>query len=190
MREARRRAGDAHSKNALRAWIQLTKCAKRIEGQINGHFVGEHESSLSRFDVLANLARMPGRAASPTELSRMLLASKGNITRLLDRMEDDGLIRRTPHASDRRVSNVHMTRAGAALFARLVRDHEDWTNSIFSPLDNGELKQLIGLLGKLRLRVEGLAQRTQAPTLPRSSPPSRGRGRERGGASEARAVNT
>lgn len=153
-------AGDAHSKNALRAWIQLTKCAKRIEGHINGHFVGEHDSSLSRFDVLANLARVPRRTASTTQLSRMLLASKGNITRLLDRMEEDGLIRRTPSASDKRVSNVQMTRAGRALFARLARVHEQWTASVFSTLDNAELRRLIGLLGQLTERVGELSRQS------------------------------
>lgn len=155
-RAAGGRAADTHSKNALRAWIHLTKSAKRIEGHINGHFVGEHESSLTRFDVLANLARVPDRTISATGLSRMLLASKGNIARLLDRMEDDGLVRRTPHARDRRVSNVQMTRAGQALFARLAKDHEEWTNAIFATLSNEELKRLTGLLRKLLERMKAL----------------------------------
>src|SRR6478672_5406700 len=105
---AERPAGDTHSKNALRAWIQLTKCAKRIEGHVNRRFTDAHDTSLSRFDVLANLERCDGHAAGATELSRMLLASNGNITRLLDRMEQDKLVRRRPNPRDRRVNDIEM----------------------------------------------------------------------------------
>lgn len=153
----RRRAADTRSKNALRAWIQLTKCAKRIEAHVNRRFADAHGTSLSRFDVLANLERCPGHAAGATELSRMLLASQGNITRLLDRMEQDRLVRRRPSPRDGRVSEVQMTRAGEALFERLARDHEAWTGSVFAPLEDGELRQLVALLGKLRGRVEALS---------------------------------
>lgn len=153
-----RRAPDTHGKNALRAWIQLTKCAKRIEGHVNRRFAEAHGTSLSRFDVLANLERCDGHAAGVTGLSRMLLASQGNITRLLDRMEQDRLVRRRPGARDRRVSEVQMTRAGEALFARLARDHEAWTASVFGALDNAELKQLTVLLGKLRGRLDALQE--------------------------------
>jgi DNA-binding MarR family transcriptional regulator len=147
------RAPDTHAKNALRAWIRLTKCAKRIEAHVNRRFAEAHGTSLARFDVLANLERCAGHAASTTELSRLLLASQGNITRLLDRMEQDRLVRRRPSAKDGRVSEVQMTRAGEALFARLAADHESWTAGLFGDLDNAELKQLTRLLGRLRARL-------------------------------------
>ena len=153
MTGTRPRAPDTHGKNALRAWIQLTKCAKRIEAHVNRRFAEAHGTSLSRFDVLANLERCEGHAAGVTELSRMLLASQGNITRLLDRMEQDKLVRRRPSPGDRRASEVQLTRAGEALFAQLARDHEAWTRGMFGGLANEELKQLIGLLRKLRARI-------------------------------------
>lgn len=153
----RARAADTHGKNALRAWIQLTKCAKRIESHVNRRFAEAHGTSLSRFDVLANLARCQGHAAGATELSRMLLASQGNITRLLDRMEQDGLVRRRQDPGDGRISQVQMTPAGERLFDRLARDHEGWTDGVFADLTNGDLKRLIGLLGKLRRQLKGLA---------------------------------
>ncbi|WIO73908.1 MarR family transcriptional regulator [Porticoccaceae bacterium LTM1] len=154
--EKNSRAADSHSKNALRAWLQLTKCAKRIEGRMNGNFVRTYNSSLPRFDVLANLERMPGDKASTTQLAKMLLASKGNITRLLDRMEDDQLIERKPNKVDRRVSDIHLADDGAQLFARMAADHEKWTDDIFSALSNEEVKTLIELIGKLRNRMNEL----------------------------------
>ncbi len=147
------RAPDTRSKNALRAWIRLTKVAKRIESHVNRRFAESHDTSLARFDVLANLERCEDHAAGATELSRLLLASQGNITRLLDRMEQDKLVRRRAGTRDRRVSEVQMTRAGETLFTRLAADHETWTDAMFGELDNGELKQLTALLGKLRARL-------------------------------------
>jgi DNA-binding MarR family transcriptional regulator len=158
----RARAPDTHGKNALRAWIQLTKVAKRIEGHVNRRFAETHDTSLSRFDVLANLERCEGHAAGATELSRMLLASQGNITRLLDRMEQDKLVRRRPDPRDKRVSQVQMTGKGEALFARLARDHEGWTEDLFADLDKAELKELISLLAKLRVRLDGRSSEARA----------------------------
>ena len=126
------------SKQALRAWVQLLKTAKRIESEVAGHFANEHNTSLSRFDVLANLERSPGHATGTSQLSKMLLASRGNITRLLDRMENDALIRREPHPGDRRISDVRMT-------------------------DAGELDDLIAMLRKLRARLDEL-QRSRTGT--------------------------
>ncbi len=143
-----------HSKNSLRAWLQLLKTAKRIESRMNSHFVSVHGSSMSRFDVLANLARCENHTASTSELSAMLLASKGNITRLLDRMESDGLIQRANKPDDRRVSIVTMLPAGLRLFQSLAADHEHWIDDLFQPLSNSEISKLNRLMDKLRVRMD------------------------------------
>ncbi|MCV6603724.1 MAG: MarR family transcriptional regulator [Porticoccaceae bacterium] len=144
---------DSHSKNALRAWLQLLMCAKSIEGRVNSCFVRDHNSSLSRFDVLANLDRIPDGSCSTSQLAKSLLASKGNITRLLDRMEGDDLIERKPSDVDRRVNDIHLADKGRQLFAAMAADHEKWTDDIFSVLSNSEIKTLIELIGKLRDRL-------------------------------------
>ena len=147
-----------YSKQALRAWVQLLKTAKRIESEVASHFANEHGTSLSRFDVLANLERSPGHATGTSQLSKMLLASRGNITRLLDRMENDRLIRREPSPSDKRISEVRMTAAGEELFARLAPDHEGWAQDIFGALSEDELNELIAMLRKLQIRLDGLSR--------------------------------
>ena len=145
---------DLHSKNSLRAWIQLLKIAKRIESRINSHFVTEHGSSMSRFDVLANLSRCPENTTTTSNLSAMLLASKGNITRLLDRMETDGLINRTNSSEDKRVSVIKMTKKGEVLFQSLADDHESWVDDLFVSLSNAEIKKLIGTMEKLSISMD------------------------------------
>ena len=44
----RKRAPDTRSKNALRAWIRLTKVAKRIESHVNRRFAESHDTSLAQ----------------------------------------------------------------------------------------------------------------------------------------------
>ncbi len=151
----------ADSQQSLRAWVQLLKTAKRIESELASYFANEHGTSLSRFDVLANLERSPDQAAGTSQLSKMLLASRGNITRLLDRMENDGLTRRAPSVQDRRVSEVHMTATGKELFARLAPDHQRWAHQIFGALSDSELAEFIATLRKLRHRLDGLSKASQ-----------------------------
>lgn len=148
------RASDSHSKNALRAWLQLLKCSKRMEQLTNGKFDTNYNSSLTRFDVLANLDLVPEHSVSTIQLAKMLIASKGNITRLLDRMEDDQLVSRKPNQNDRRVSDILLTLKGEVLFEQMADDHEIWVDDIFSILTNQETKQLINILNKLRSRLD------------------------------------
>ncbi len=141
------------ARNELIAWLQLLKASKSIERRIGGAMLIKHKTSITRFDVLANLERCPGRHATISGLSQMLLGSQGNITRLLDRMEEDRLIQRQEHPGDRRISDVHLTRTGAELFARLAPDHAIWTHEVFGTLNKAELLELIRLLRKLRQRL-------------------------------------
>jgi len=147
-------ASHTTSKNSLRAWLQLIKCSKRIEQEMSSRFRQNYHSSLSRFDVLAHLYEAGKRGLSTTQLARRLLASKGNITRLLDRMEEDGLIRRQPNPSDRRISDIYLSKAGSESFARMAPEHERWSDEIFKALEETEKEALIELLVRIRQRLE------------------------------------
>ncbi len=153
---AKRTPAQALSKDALRGELQLLKCAKRLEQFSTGRFRDAHGSSLSRFDVLANLARSPGGSLPTSALAAALIASQGNITRLLDRMEGDGLITRGGHETDRRVNVVTLTEAGRRAFRDMADDHEHWMGEIFDVLAETETRQLIRLLSKIRARIDTL----------------------------------
>lgn len=79
--------GKTTSKNSLRAWSYLMKCAKAIEKEMSSRLRIGYQSTMSRFDVLAHLYLAGAGRLSTTELANRLLASMGNSTRLLDRME-------------------------------------------------------------------------------------------------------
>ncbi|HEX5513170.1 MAG TPA: MarR family transcriptional regulator [Gammaproteobacteria bacterium] len=147
------------SKQSLRAWLHLIKCSKRVEQTISDLFRTRYNSSLSRFDVLAQLEHSGSEGITTSALAQGLLASKGNITRLLDRMISDGLIERRPSSEDRRVSYVFLTAKGAEAFHRMAEDHEVWSEEIFGVLSATELEQLVSLLDRVRRQVDDQARK-------------------------------
>jgi DNA-binding MarR family transcriptional regulator len=146
--------GDSRSKRSLRAWLQLIKCSKRVEQEMSGRLREHYQSSLSRFDVLAHLFEAGEQGLSTTQLANRLLASKGNITRLLDRMAEDELIRRQPNPTDRRISDVFLSKKGAEAFSRMAPAHQIWSDEVFDVLSDAEKETLIALLSRVRQRLE------------------------------------
>lgn len=142
------------SKNSLRAWIFLLKCAKRLEQEMSDRFREQFQSSLSRFDVLAHLDLAGDDGVSTSQLAARLLASKGNITRLLDRMAQDGLIERRGDDADRRISKIRLSARGAELFARMAPAHERWSHEILGTTGMGDRDSLVLLLRHLHDQLE------------------------------------
>lgn len=146
--------GGGASKHSLRAWLYLLKCSKQLDQIMSDKLRQHYNSSLSRFDVLAHLDQAGSEGLSISVLAGRLLASKGNITRLLDRMEQDGLIIRHQHTTDKRIHKICLTGKGAELFNRMAPDHERWTHEILNVLDSGEQEELVRLLKTVRSRLD------------------------------------
>ena len=147
-------ASDTGSKRSLRAWLYLIKCSKKLDQIMSARFRHHYQSSLSRFDVMAHLDLAGEEGLSTSALAGKLLASKGNITRLLDRMGQDGLIIRHQHSTDRRVHNICLSKKGAEMFSEMAPDHERWIHEILSVLDSREQAELVRLLKTVRSRLE------------------------------------
>ena len=82
----------------------------------------------------------------------MLLVSNGNTTTVVDRLENDGLVTRTPSAADRRVVHVALTDAGRRHFEQLAVDHEAHVDSLFSGVSTSDLDALEELLQRMTPR--------------------------------------
>ena len=141
---------DSESKNSLRLWLHLIKSAKLLEQEMADRFRENYDSSFTRFDVLAHLSQAGKTGLSTSILAANLLASKGNITRLLDRMEQDSLVERKLSSADRRVSNIYLSTQGQALFERMAADHEAWANDLFTTISISEKNELLRLLKQIR----------------------------------------
>src|SRR5690242_1059712 len=93
-------------------------------------------------------------ATTCTELSRNMDHDKGALTRLLDQLEERGLVVRRRNDEDRRVSRLSTTAKGREAVADLARRVVDVWNHILRDFDREEITRLIDTLGRLLDRME------------------------------------
>lgn len=85
-----------------------------------------------------------------TDLSERLLVDKSTITRIVDRLERAGLVRREADPDDRRVQRVALTGQGRETRDRARAAHERSIERRMGALDTDEQRQLLALLTRLR----------------------------------------
>ncbi|UFS67956.1 MarR family transcriptional regulator (plasmid) [Paracoccus denitrificans] len=139
---------DPLSKRRLKLWIRLLGVTRAAEGQLREFLRVRHDTTLPRFDVMAALYRRR-EGVTMSELSRMLLVSNGNATAVVDRLEKDGLARRTPSETDRRTVFVSLTSEGLAAFESFAADHEAEVNRIFAGLTEQDIDLLTEILKRM-----------------------------------------
>ena len=139
-----------HDKLELRVWLRLLTCANLIERRVRAGLREAFDVTLPRFDVLAQLDRAPD-GITMGELSDRLMVSNGNVTGLVDRLVDEGLVTRGPSPQDRRQSRVKLAPAGKRSFDAMTPQHERWVDDLFAGLSRPEMAQLLDLLAKLKL---------------------------------------
>jgi DNA-binding MarR family transcriptional regulator len=142
---ARAAMHDPLSKRRLKMWIRLLGVTRAAEAELRDFLRTRHDTTLPRFDVLAALYRRR-EGVTMSELSRMLLVSNGNATTVVDRLEKDGLVRRTPSDTDRRTVFVALTPQGLASFEGLATDHEAEVSRVFASLSETDLERLTDIL--------------------------------------------
>jgi DNA-binding MarR family transcriptional regulator len=141
-------ATDPLSKRRLKMWIRLLGVTRGAESHLREFLRVEHDTTLPRFDVLAALYRRRD-GVTMSDLSRMLLVSNGNATTVVDRLESDGHVRRTPSETDRRTVFVALTPPGVTLFERLADEHEREISRLFGGLSEADLDRLTEILKRM-----------------------------------------
>jgi DNA-binding MarR family transcriptional regulator len=140
---------DPLSKRRLKMWIRLLGVTRAAEASLREFLRVRHDTTLPRFDVMAALFRRRD-GVTMSELSRMLLVSNGNATTVVDRLEADGLVRRTPSETDRRTVHVALTPEGLAQFEGLAAEHEAEVSRLFAGLSEADLDLLTDVLKRMR----------------------------------------
>ena len=139
---------DALSKRRLKMWIRLLGVTRVAESHLREFLRVGHSTTLPRFDVMAALYRRQG-GVTMSELSRILLVSNGNATTVVDRLENDGLVRRTQSDADRRTVFVALTQRGLAQFETLATEHEHELSRVFGTLSEADLETLTDILKRM-----------------------------------------
>jgi DNA-binding MarR family transcriptional regulator len=104
--------GKKPDERALRAWQTLLRAHHALVQRMSAELENEHDLSLAWYEVLLRLSRAPGERMRMTELAGSTYFSPSGMTRLVDRMCDDGLVERHVCETDRRGVNVILTPAG------------------------------------------------------------------------------
>ena len=118
----------------------------------------QHRLSSVEFEVLIRLARSPKRRLRMTDLAGQTSLSTSGVTRVVDRMDREGLIRREACASDRRSSYAVITDDGLDRLDRVLPEHleliEQWFISRLTPT---QLEDMLNSLRVLRDAVNPCA---------------------------------
>jgi len=109
----------------------------------------EHRVSPVEFEVLIRLARSPNSRLRMTDLAGQTSLSTSGVTRVVDRMERDGLVRREACPQDRRSSYAVITAAGKQRLDEVLPGHlaliQQWFIGLLTP------EQLDGMFESLRI---------------------------------------
>ena len=139
---------DPLSKRRLKTWVRLLGVTRAAESHLREHLRLQHRTTLPRFDVMAALYRRRD-GVTMSELSRMLLVSNGNATKVVDRLEADGIVSRTPSDVDRRTVFVALTPTGVTVFEAQATPHEAEVNRLFGHLTEGDLDTLTDIMKRM-----------------------------------------
>jgi len=138
----------AASKARLRLWLKLLKATKHVEGELRENFRTSFDTTLPRFDVMAALYRAEA-GLKMSQLSSVLRVSNGNVTGIVDRLVDDGMLVRVPVDNDRRATTVRLTKAGREQFARMASKHEAWIDDLLHGVDADEIHDMAEQLERI-----------------------------------------
>ena len=133
---------------AIKLWLRILTCSNLVEGRIRNNLRRDFDSTLPRFDLLAQLDREDGLKMS--ELSQRLMVTGGNVTGLADQLEREGWLVREPVENDRRATKLRLTPEGRTRFGQMAAVHEAWVIELFASLGRDEQVLLHRLLGKLK----------------------------------------
>ena len=107
----------------LRAWQALLHAHDQVLRELDAELRDEHRLALHEYDVLLRLAHAPGRTLRMTELAERVMISPSGLTRLVDRLVRDGLVRRERFEGDARVMLARLTEQGLRVLRRAARTH-------------------------------------------------------------------
>ena len=164
------RHGEGDVRASVAAWEALFRAQVTLMRRFARHDVWGG-MSVREYDVLYTLARAPGQALRLRELAQSSLLTQPSLSRLVERLEADGLVRRGPVEGDRRGTAVALTDAGRERQREIGRRHARAIDALVGgALDAEELVTLERLCTRLRLAQEQLPDpvaltRRDAPDL-------------------------
>lgn len=151
----------------LRVWFRFIRLGRRVTAAVAAE-LRETGLSIPQFDVLSTLSEREG--LTQQELAGRLYVTKGNVSGLIDRLVEAGLVERRPIPGDRRSHALHLTPAGAALATRGIEAQAAYVARTLGLFTAPELDSFEALVLKwralARADAEGPDKQKQTPGAP------------------------
>ncbi len=147
--EDRETAANDADRLEIRMWLRLLTCTTLIERELRGRLSNVFETTLPRFDALAQLERAP-EGLTMGQLSARMMVSGGNVTGVVDRLVKDGSVERVLAPGDRRSNIVRLTAEGKAVFDQMAAEHHRCLHTLLGDLDPAVIESLFRSLGLLK----------------------------------------
>ena len=119
------------------------------------------EISAAQYVIIANLAG-PGEPKSAADLCKGISYDAGAMTRMLDRLESKGLIRRSRSAHDRRLMILELTDEGRAAYPRMREISMGVANRFLRGFTKAEARLVEGFLARMLENAHAVAARASA----------------------------
>ncbi|NQV06261.1 MarR family transcriptional regulator [bacterium] len=154
---------------ASETWRALITAFTRVNGVLADEMDAETEVSLERYGILLMLSQAKDAAMRPSDLADGLRLSRSGTTRLIDRLEREGLVERRSCDTDGRGSLVALTPEGEGIFRTAGRVHlRGIDKHLGAHLTGEDMAQLRRILTKLAEAVDGDALASIGTTSDRS----------------------
>ena len=135
--------------NTLNAFIKLMRASESINNRLNRH-LSQAGLTVSQFGVLEALLHIGPQ--NQKRLGEKILKSGGNITLVIDNLEKNNLVTRSPDPSDRRAVIIKLTGEGRRFIKGFFPKHLSRIMEEFEVLSEKEKKDLARICKKLGLK--------------------------------------
>jgi DNA-binding MarR family transcriptional regulator len=137
----------------MQSWLALVRTHTRLWEQVQAQMRRDSGLTMARYDVLTHLDMADGRLGL-TELAAAILLSQSGLSKLLDRMEAAGLVRRDPDPRDARAAFAAITPRGQALVKKARDNHHEFLRNTFAAaLDDADLADLARIMDRISASI-------------------------------------
>ena len=137
------------------AWIRFAAVLELLPGVLDSQLV--RDEGLTHFDyfALAMLSEAPDRRLRMTTLAGRTSATLPRLSRVLNRLEQQGLVERQPCAEDRRSTNVVLTEGGWAKLVQAAPGHvTNVRTNVLDALSAGQVEQLSTISAQILSKLD------------------------------------
>lgn len=139
---------DPEAASGMAVYTAVLRTYQLLNDEVNT-VMRRHDLTFARHQVLAWLAMDPESSLTLSWISKTLRIPPATVTNIIDRLEDEGLVRRVPHPSDARTTLAVITARGEKVAAEATRDLNETVYECIG-LSEPKRRRLVDLLAELR----------------------------------------